>query len=190
MRLQNRVNLATRVSTLLPVAPVLKTLRDVCRIAAVCDVLAKLNRRQRASPSAQHPQDTANAHLLPLPEKKWSEMLSMQASPLLKPFGTRLAAGHRLSFLARPAVRHGACKPTVCQAGHKKSQHRDLVKAPQLLGAAGLLTPLLLDVQSALAQKGELGIIEGRTASLIHPAIMLFLFGSTFYTGYLGLQWR
>lgn len=59
-----------------------------------------------------------------------------------------------------------------------------------LLGSAGLLTPILLDVQTALAQKGEYGIVEGRIASLTHPVLMGFLFCSSLYTGWLGFQWR
>lgn len=58
------------------------------------------------------------------------------------------------------------------------------------MGATGLLTPILLDVQHALAQKGELGFVEGRIASLTHPIIMGFLFGASVYTGWLGFQWR
>jgi hypothetical protein len=58
------------------------------------------------------------------------------------------------------------------------------------MGAAGLLTPILLDAQHALAQNGELGIIEGRIASMTHPIIMGFLFGASVYTGWLGFQWR
>lgn len=33
-------------------------------------------------------------------------------------------------------------------------------------------------------------MLEGRTAALFHPASMLFLFGATFYTGYLGYSWK
>ena len=59
-----------------------------------------------------------------------------------------------------------------------------------LLGSAGLLTPLLLDVENALAQKGEYGIVEGRIASMTHPILMGFLFGASLYTAWLGFQWR
>lgn len=48
----------------------------------------------------------------------------------------------------------------------------------------------LIRKQDALATGGELGILEGRTSALIHPAIMLFLFGATAYTGWLGYNWR
>ena len=44
--------------------------------------------------------------------------------------------------------------------------------------------------RGALAKGGEFGILEGRTAALVHPAVMVFLFGATGYAGYLGWQWR
>lgn len=57
----------------------------------------------------------------------------------------------------------------------------------QLAGLAGLLTPLLLDVDGAAAGNP---LLTGKTVSLVHPAIMVFLFLATGYTGWLGLQWR
>ena len=66
----------------------------------------------------------------------------------------------------------------------------DLSTQTAFMGATGLLTPILLDVQNALAQKGELGIVEGRIASMTHPIMMGFLFGASLYTGWLGFQWR
>ena len=36
----------------------------------------------------------------------------------------------------------------------------------------------------------EYGIIEGQIMSLMHPAFMFFLLGSSLYAGYLGFQWR
>ena len=44
--------------------------------------------------------------------------------------------------------------------------------------------------QDALAAGGAYGILEGRTGALVHPALMLFLFGATGFTGFLGWQWR
>jgi hypothetical protein len=40
------------------------------------------------------------------------------------------------------------------------------------------------------AAGGEFGILEGRTAALIHPAVMGGLFVASVYAGYLGWQWR
>lgn len=64
--------------------------------------------------------------------------------------------------------------------------------SPQALISSGLaiLSPLLLPVGSALAAEGELGLLEGRTAALVHPALMFFLLGVSGYAGYLGFQWR
>lgn len=41
-----------------------------------------------------------------------------------------------------------------------------------------------------MAAGGDLGILEGRTLALIHPAVMFFLFGATGWAGYLGWQHR
>ena len=41
-----------------------------------------------------------------------------------------------------------------------------------------------------MATNRDLGILEGKTIALVHPAIMFFLFGATAYAGYLGWQWR
>lgn len=59
-----------------------------------------------------------------------------------------------------------------------------------LLTATASLTPFLLSAQDAYAAGGEYGILEGRIFSLIHPAVMITLFGATGYAGYLGWQWR
>lgn len=57
-------------------------------------------------------------------------------------------------------------------------------------GLMGLGAVLLLPVQEAVAGGSEYGIFAGRTASLLHPVTMLLLFGTSVYSGYLGLQWR
>ena len=51
-------------------------------------------------------------------------------------------------------------------------------------------TLLLLPMQDAVAGGAEYGIFAGRTASMLHPVTMLLLFGTSLYSGYLGLQWR
>uniref|UniRef100_A0A803M3C1 Uncharacterized protein n=2 Tax=Chenopodium quinoa TaxID=63459 RepID=A0A803M3C1_CHEQI len=53
-----------------------------------------------------------------------------------------------------------------------------------------LALPFLLNAQDALAVEGQFGILEGRTAALIHPAVMSGLFVYTLWAGYLGWQWR
>ena len=40
----------------------------------------------------------------------------------------------------------------------------------------------------ALAKGGELGLLERRTAALVHPAMMFFLLGASCYAGFLGFQ--
>ena len=88
-----------------------------------------------------------------------------------------------------------------CAAGQRQCRSAESTRQPMeesfnidattaLLGSAGLLTPLLLDVETALAQKGEYGIVEGRIASMTHPIMMGFLFGASLYTAWLGFQWR
>ncbi|KAH9307244.1 hypothetical protein KI387_035155, partial [Taxus chinensis] len=64
-----------------------------------------------------------------------------------------------------------------------------------LLGAATFygvvaLGPFLVDSEKALAISGEFGLLEGRSASLIHPIAMGSLFVYTLWAGYLGWQWR
>lgn len=58
------------------------------------------------------------------------------------------------------------------------------------LGITGVIAPLLLDNSAAFAINREYGILEGQIFSLMHPAIMFFLFGASVYAGYLGFQWR
>ena len=56
-----------------------------------------------------------------------------------------------------------------------------------IIGAAGLLAPFFMDVDPAFAGNP---LLTGKTVSLIHPAIMLFLFSASAYTAWLGFQWR
>ena len=58
--------------------------------------------------------------------------------------------------------------------------------SPVLL--VSLISVLLLPTENAFAN--EYGIFAGRTASLMHPLTMGLLFGTSLYSGYLGLQWR
>ena len=57
-----------------------------------------------------------------------------------------------------------------------------------MLAAAALLAPLLLDIEAASAAGNPL--LTGKTISLLHPAVMFSLLGSTIYTGILGWNWR
>lgn len=59
-----------------------------------------------------------------------------------------------------------------------------------MLMAAAAATPLLLDVESAMAIGREYGIVEGRIFSLMHPVAMGSLFLASLWAAYLGLSWR
>ena len=53
------------------------------------------------------------------------------------------------------------------------------------------LTPLAAALPVVAAGPGgDNHLLTGQLVSLLHPAIMLFLFGATGYTGWLGLRWR
>ncbi|KAL4450236.1 hypothetical protein ABPG77_010905 [Micractinium sp. CCAP 211/92] len=82
---------------------------------------------------------------------------------------------------ALPVVRASADRE------QKAEEEQATAAATTLLAAAGLLAPFLLDTESAMAVPE---ILKGRTASLIHPGIMFFLFGGSVWAGWLGLQWR
>lgn len=100
------------------------------------------------------------------------------------------------------ASTHSACssrtainlrRRQVCKAQQHTSsteQQPKLDWETQLLSTAGLLAPLLL-ASPALAETapGE-HLTKGTLVSLIHPATMIILFGSTLWAGFLGWQWR
>ncbi|KAL4854865.1 Methyl-CpG-binding domain protein 2 [Chlorella vulgaris] len=69
----------------------------------------------------------------------------------------------------------------------ERAEETQAAATTALLVTAGLLAPLLLDADAAQAVPE---LLKGRTFSLIHPAMMFFLFGSSIYAGYLGFQWR
>jgi hypothetical protein len=53
-----------------------------------------------------------------------------------------------------------------------------------------MLAILLFTPEDAMAQAGAYGILEGKAASLLHPATMMLLFGTSLYSGVLGLQYK
>lgn len=50
--------------------------------------------------------------------------------------------------------------------------------------------PVIFGCQEALAKGGEYGLLEGRTAALVHPFFLGGLWFASVYAGYLGWQWR
>lgn len=111
--------------------------------------------------------------------------MSLKAS-VARPFNVRPERIARPSTLTRAAGKQQIFTENVSA----ESTGQTTKGQTAFLGATGLLTPILLDVQNALAQKGEYGIVEGRIASMTHPVLMGFLFGASVYTGWLGFQWR
>ncbi|WIA32267.1 hypothetical protein OEZ86_003113 [Tetradesmus obliquus] len=69
------------------------------------------------------------------------------------------------------------------------SKKQDNAVNPALFAGA-LAAPFLFEALPALATGGEFGILEGRTAALIHPAVMGGLFVASVYAGWLGWQYR
>lgn len=71
------------------------------------------------------------------------------------------------------------------------SKEEELVTSFQIAATIGtLVSILLLPTSDVLAGGSEYGILAGRSASMLHPVTMLLLFGTSIYSGYLGLQWR
>jgi len=65
------------------------------------------------------------------------------------------------------------------------AQPLDRSDAAIAAASVALLTPV-----EALAKGGVWGPLEGKASSLVHPLIMPLFFLTTFYTGFLGWQWR
>lgn len=71
------------------------------------------------------------------------------------------------------------------------NEDSDLTKSSILLPALAFSAlSLLVPLEDAHAQGGAYGVFEGKLASMAHPVTMLALFGTSVYSGYLGLQWR
>lgn len=58
------------------------------------------------------------------------------------------------------------------------------------LPLTALTIPFFYGPMDACAGGGDFGILEGRTASIIHPFVMSALFLLSIWAGYLGWQWR
>jgi len=73
-------------------------------------------------------------------------------------------------------------------AAEKKKSSADLGRIALLATVAS--NPILFAANDAMAKGGEFGILEGRTAALVHPFFLGGLWFATAYAGYLGWQWR
>lgn len=104
--------------------------------------------------------------------------------------GIRVGAVRPFVAPACTIGRPGALKNAVIRAASKPETTSNELISKAMVGLPALLAPLLLDTSAALAINREYGIVEGQIFSLVHPAIMFFLFGSSVYAGYLGFQWR
>mmetsp|Transcript_18939 Transcript_18939/g.22669 ORF Transcript_18939/g.22669 Transcript_18939/m.22669 type:complete len:325 (+) Transcript_18939:79-1053(+) len=65
-----------------------------------------------------------------------------------------------------------------------------LLEGRMFLALTALSSGFFLPVEEAAAKGGEYGILEGRTAALLHPAIFGVLFTASLYAAYTGWQWR
>ena len=68
-------------------------------------------------------------------------------------------------------------------------------KKKDIEGRAAVLTtlaasPFAAFAQEALAKDGEFGVLEGRSAALVHPIFLGIMYVTTIYAGYVGWQWR
>ena len=70
--------------------------------------------------------------------------------------------------------------------GFSQQTMRDVPLTTAFISMASLLLP----IEEAVAKDGAYGILEGRTASMMHPLTMLALFGTSIYSANLGLKWR
>jgi len=77
--------------------------------------------------------------------------------------------------------------PAFVPAPHRglAAQSSDRSDVAIAAASVALLTPV-----EAMAKGGVWGPLEGKVSSLVHPLIMPLFFLTTFYTGFLGWQWR
>ena len=106
----------------------------------------------------------------------------------------RLRETQRLPGTPRSGVRPVLTSVKARRCSAKQSQEEALPPPPPAtpswavpptqLAAAVLAPLLLLNAQEAVASGGEYGLLEGRTAALVHPAVMLSLLVSSCYAGW------
>ena len=110
----------------------------------------------------------------------------LPAAPLASPTRAPARGREAVARAVAPAGEGGRPDGAV-KAGAKavaKAGRRAAVAAPAGLAAqAGLALP-------AWAKGGDFGLLEGRTAALVHPAMEFSLLACMAYAMYSGLQWR
>lgn len=77
-------------------------------------------------------------------------------------------------------------QPILFAKDYENTEENFRIHPALILSALTLLVPL----EDASAAGGAYGVFEGKLASMAHPVTMLALFGTSVYSGYLGLQWR
>jgi len=93
------------------------------------------------------------------------------------------APGNKMSLSRGRAVAARA-------SSERGSEEKTLDAGRLALLATVASNPILFGAQEAFAKGGEYGLLEGRTAALVHPAGLAVLWFATVYAGYTGLQWR
>ncbi len=111
-----------------------------------------------------------------------SDLHSNEMALLLK---SRVALPCR-SVVQRSVVRPMCVARPQLQRAAATATHKD---SNLWLTSIAIAAPFL-DVLPAMAKDGEFGILEGRTAALVHPAMEFIILGASLYAAYLGWQWR
>eukprot|EP00245_Coleochaete_scutata_P003596 TRINITY_DN152_c0_g1_i1.p1 TRINITY_DN152_c0_g1~~TRINITY_DN152_c0_g1_i1.p1 ORF type:complete len:327 (+),score=47.33 TRINITY_DN152_c0_g1_i1:46-981(+) len=117
-----------------------------------------------------------------------------------KSFGSRSKAACKLQIVASNDAQRKE-RNTVVEVVHAEVVDKELPlpaasatpgmeQADVLLLGAFTALGMLANAPDALAAGGQFGLLEGRSAALLHPALMFFLFGTTAWAGWLGWQWR
>lgn len=92
---------------------------------------------------------------------------------------------------ARPLLQSDQLLPKFLDSDTDTSKHQtnnDNFQSLLFLKAAAGSSAfnIIFPIQDAFAKGGEYGILEGRTASMLHPLTMLALFATSIYAGSLG----
>jgi hypothetical protein len=124
--------------------------------------------------------------------KRRGNETTMLSTTMTTTIGTRAIGATRPAKLARRAtvkrsVVVSAQKKIIAGEGETTANGRDVGAAVSALAIAAATVAM---PEMAHASGGEFGILEGRSAALLHPIGLGSLYAVTLYAGYLGLQWR